>query len=265
MYRRLLIPVAGPNEVEPLIRQAAELLEPDGEIRVVHIIPNRSLPEMTRAWRASTNIVVPAHETGAALDIRVEPDIRSASSATTGILDAAEGSDVDAILLTLSDERRSRSPLMGHTSTALLQHATCDVIIVNRLALLDQNPKKILLPSFSAAPRPKADVVAQQLSLRHGGCPIVAFRVLDDEAIAAAGRGGARVRMFGRRRDLVGALVAKVAREGAGLLLLVDDGHQPGGPLLTRTFLEELFQRAPAPVMALRSASIGVALSDAIE
>jgi nucleotide-binding universal stress UspA family protein len=257
MYRRLMIAVAGPNEVEPLIRQGAELLEPDGEIRVVHIIPNRSLPEMTRAWRSATNIVVPAHETGAALDLRVEPEIRSASSATSGILDAAEGADVDALLLTLGDERRARSPLMGHTSTALLQHARCDVIIVNRLALLDRNPKKILLPSFSDAPHPKAEVVAHQLSLRHGGCPVVSFRVLDAEAAAAAGAPSVRARMFGRRRDLVGAVVAKVAREGAGLLLLVDEGHQPGGPLLTRTFLEDLFQRAPAPVMALRSASSG--------
>lgn len=248
MYRRLLIPVAGPNEVEPLIRQGAELLEPDGEIRVVHIIPNRSLPEMTRAWRAATNIVVPAHETGAALDVRVEPDIRSAGSATSGILDAAEGSEVDAILLTLSDERRSRSPLMGHTSTALLQHATCDVVIVNRLALLDRHPKKILVPAFSDVPRPKANVVAQQLSLRHGGCPIVPFRVWDD----TDPRGG-RGRVFGRHRDLVGAVVAKVAREGSGLLVLVDDGHDPSGPLLTRSFLEELFRRAPSPVMALRA------------
>jgi nucleotide-binding universal stress UspA family protein len=256
VYRRLMIPVAGPTEVEPLIQQGAELLEPDGEIRVVHIIPNRSLPEMTRAWRAATSIVVPAHEAGAALDIRVEPEIRSASSATSGILDAAEGADVDAILLTLSDDRRSRSPLMGHTSTALLQHARCDVIIVNRLALLDRNPKKILLPSFSDAPRPKAEDVAHRLSLRHGGCPVVSFRVWEAEAVAAAS--SHRVRMFGRRRDLVGAVVAKVAREGAGLLVLVDDGHQPGGPLLTRTFLEELFQRAPSPVMALRSASAGL-------
>jgi len=260
MYRRIMIPVAGPTEVEPLIRQAAELLEPDGEIRVLHIIPNRSLPEMTRAWRAATNIVVPAHETGAALDLRVEPEIRSASGVTSGILDAAEGSEVDALLMTLGDERRSRSPLMGHTSTALLQHATCDVLIVNRLALLDRNPKKILLPSFSDAPRPKAEEVAHQLSLRHGGCPVVSFRVWEAEAVAAAGR----VRMFGRRRDLVGAVVAKVAREGAGLLLLVDDGHQPGGPLLTRTFLEDLFQRAPSPVMALRSASSGTSDSGEI-
>ena len=258
MYHRILIPVAGPTEVEPLIQQGAELLDPDGEIRVIHVIPNRSLPEMTRAWRAATNIVVPAHETGAALDVRVEPDIRSAGNVTAGILDAAEGTEVDAILLTLGDDRRARSPLMGHTSTALLQHATCDVIIVNRLALLDRNPKKILVPSFTEAPHPKADVVAHQLSLRHGGCPIVSFRVWEAEAIAAAGAG--RVRMFGRRRDLVGAVVAKVAREGAGLLLLVDEGRQPGGPLLTRTFLEELFQRAPAPVMALRSASSAAAL-----
>ena len=254
MYRRLLIPVAGPTEVEPLIRQGADLLDPDGEIRVVHVIPNRSLPEMTRAWRASTNIVVPAHETGAALDVRVEPDIRSASSATAGILDAAEGSEVDAILLTLSDDRRTRSPLMGHTSTALLQHAACDVVIVNRLALLNQHPKKILLPAFSDVPRPKAEVVAHQLSLRHGACPIVQFRVWEADT-APPGGAASRVRMFGRRRDLVGAVVAKVAREGSGLLLLVDDGRQPGGPLLTRTFLEDLFQRAPSPVMALRSAS----------
>jgi nucleotide-binding universal stress UspA family protein len=254
MYRHILIPVAGPNEVEPLIRQAADLLEPDGEVQVLHIIPNRSLPEMTRAWRSATNIVVPAHETGAALDIRVEPEIRSASGVTAGILDAAEGAEVDAILLTLGDDRRARSPLMGHTSTALLQHAGCDVIIVNRLALLDRNPKKILLPSFSDGPRPKAEVVARQLSLRHGGCPVVSFRVWEDEG-SAPGGAGVRVRMFGRRRDLVGAVVAKVEKEFAGLLLLVDEGHAPSGPLLTRTFLEELFQRAPAPVMALRSAA----------
>src|SRR5215472_8834774 len=101
MYHRLLIPVVEPSEVEPLIRLGAMLLEPDGEIRVLHVISGGSLPEVTREWRSSVNIVVPAHEAGAALDIRVDPEVRGASDVTAEILDSVETHQTDAILMTI--------------------------------------------------------------------------------------------------------------------------------------------------------------------
>src|SRR5580693_2188331 len=136
MYRRLLIPVTEPSEVEPMIRFGAALLDAGGEIRVLHIIPTTTLPEVTRQWRSSVNIVVPAHEAGAALDIRVDPEVRASVDVAGEILESAESHGVEAIIMSLGGDRRSRNPFVGHTSSSVLHHAPCDVIVVNRLAMV---------------------------------------------------------------------------------------------------------------------------------
>ncbi len=62
-----------------MIRFGAMLLDPDGEIRVLHIIPTTTLPQVAREWRNSVNLVVPAHEAAAALDVRVDPEVRAST------------------------------------------------------------------------------------------------------------------------------------------------------------------------------------------
>src|SRR5579871_4818685 len=138
MYRRILIPVSQPNEVEPMIRFAAALLEADGEIRVLHVIPTVTMPEVTRRWRESVNLVIPAHEAGAALDVRVDPEVRASSDVPGEILESAESHGVDAILMPLRGDRRGTNPFFGHTASAILHHAPCDVLIINRLALAEE-------------------------------------------------------------------------------------------------------------------------------
>ncbi|MGI0128865.1 MAG: universal stress protein, partial [Thermoplasmata archaeon] len=161
MYRRLLIPTSEPSEVEPLIRFGAQLLEADGEIRLLHVIPTTTLPEVTRQWRASVNLVIPAHEAGAALDIRVDPEVRASRDVPSEILESAETHNVDAIVLTLRGDRRGRNPFVGHTASALLHHAACDVVVVNRLGLIEEKVPRILIPTFSGTPPPKALQVAE--------------------------------------------------------------------------------------------------------
>src|SRR5579875_2553808 len=173
MYRRILIPVATAREVEPMLRFGANLLESGGQLRILHVIPTLAIPEVTRQWRNSVNIVIPAHETGAALDVPVEPEVRAAKDVPSEILETAENENVDAILLTLRGDRRSHNPFVGHTATALLQHARCDVIIVNRLALLDEAVTKILIPTFTDQPPRKAVLMAEQLSIKNNGAPLV--------------------------------------------------------------------------------------------
>jgi nucleotide-binding universal stress UspA family protein len=177
VYRRLLIPTNEATEVEPLIRFGAQLLEADGEIRLLHVIPTTTLPEVTRQWRASVNLVVPAHEAGAALDVRVDPEVRAARDVAAEILESAETHSVDAILLTLRGDRRGRNPFVGHTASALLHHAPCDVIVVNRLGLVEEKVPRILVPTFTGTPPPKAIQIAEEIALRHKGIPIVTLSI----------------------------------------------------------------------------------------
>lgn len=265
MYRRLLIPVAIPSEVEPLIRLGATLLDADGDVRVLHVIGEGSLPEVTREWRSSVNIVVPAHETGAALDIKVEPEVRAASDVSSEILDSAETHEADGILMTIRGNRRSRNPFVGHIASGILHHADVDVLIVNRLALAGERIPRILLPTLGAQPPPKALRVAEELALHGQGTPIVTL------SLAARSDGSGELpdrtprgipltthrsffseTLLGRSARLPELILEQAARARYGLVIVGEEAHHPVRPLLTRKFLEALFRNAPCPVMAVR-------------
>ncbi len=266
MYDRLLIPVSEPSLVEPMIRFASALLEPDGEIRILHVIPTRTLPELTRQWRASVNVVVPAHEAGAALDIRVDPEVRASPDVSGEILERAEAHGIDGIVMTLRGDRRSHSPFFGHTATSVLHHAPCDVIIVNRLALTVGAAPRILLPSFGGSPPPKLLRLAEEIAVANRGVPIVTMALSGrspNGRTAPASRTPRGVPMEHRRSILAGALLGsrrrlpeqlihEAARLRFGFLLVGEEAIRPEGPILTRRFLEELFRNAPCPVMAVR-------------
>ncbi len=183
MYKRILVPVKEPSEVEPMIRFASSLLDTDGEIRILHIIPTTTLPEVAREWRASVNIVIPAHEAGAALDVKVEPEVRAATDVPAEILECAENEGVEAIVLTLQGNRRSHNPFVGHTASGILHHASADVLIVNRLALAADH-----IPAYSSRPcsprRPRRRSGSRRRS-RSGGA---AFR----SSRSTSGPGGAK-------------------------------------------------------------------------
>jgi len=265
MYRQILVPVQVPAEVEPLVRFAAQLLEPDGEIRVLHVIPTTTLPEVAREWRASVNLVVPAHEVGAVLDVKVDPEVRAATDVPGEILESAEAHDVDAIVFTLRGAHRSRNPFVGHTATALLQHAGADVLVVNRLALATESTPRVLVPTFGARPASRPLALAEEISVKAGGVPVVTLALggtggSTSTAPERTSRGVPTVRhvltypgaLVGRRRRLPDVILSAAARERYGLLL-VGEEQVAGGSLLTRRFLDELFRRAPCPVVAVRA------------
>lgn len=269
MYRRILLPVQLPSEVEPLIHFAAMLLDEDGEIRLLHVIPTTTLPEVTREWRASVHLVVPAHEAGAALDVKVDPEVRAATDVPGEILESAESHNVDAILLSLRGDRRSRNPFVGHTATGILHHARANVLVLNRLALaLDRIPR-ILLPTLREMPSPTAVRVAEELAVRSPEAPVIALALGSRQGAAReepAGPDGKGPRgtpillkrsffpgpVLGRRHRLPSLILQAAARERFGLLIVGEDADEVGTPLLTRRFLEELFRAAPCPVMAVR-------------
>jgi nucleotide-binding universal stress UspA family protein len=269
MYRQILIPVRKPAEVEPLIRFATMLLEADGEIRVLHVIPTTTLPEVTREWRASVHLVIPAHEAGASLDVKVEPEVRAATDVPGEILESAESHDVDAILLTLGGDRRARNPFFGHTATGLLHHARADVLILNRLALAADRIPRILLPTLGEMPSPTAMRIAEEIAVHNPNAPVLALSLGFTSALEEAepvgpsstGPHGTPITrkralfpapLLGRRHRLPQLILEAAARERFGLVVVGEEADQSGGPLLTRRFLEELFRSAPCPVMAVR-------------
>lgn len=266
MYRRLLIPVSEPAEVEPLIRFGAALLDADGEIRVLHVIPTTTLPEVTRQWRKSVNLVVPAHEAGAALDVRVDPEVRASVDVPGEILESAETHGTDAIVMTLRGDVRSHNPFFGHTSSALLHHAPCDVIVVNRLALVEGKIPRILVPTFSDTAPPKVLRLAEEIAVRNHGIPIITLAISVRGRTSRAASSSRSPRgvplelhrsfisqaLLGRRRRFPELILQEAARERYGLLLVGEEALHVEGPMLTRRFLEELFRSAPCPVMAVR-------------
>ncbi len=268
MYRKLLVPVKEAYEVEPTIRLASLLVDPDGEIRVLHVIPTTTLPEVTRQWRNSVSIVVPAHETGAALDLRVEPEVRASPDVPGEILESAESHGVDGILLTLGGDRRSRNPFVGHTASALLHHARSDVLIANRLALTGARIGRLLLPTFGEQPNPRALRLAETLALRSPGARLLVLALCDrthadtpPDADGTTERGVAFTTkhvpvaptLLHRAHRRAEPIVQAAARERYGFVLLSEEPQLAAGPVITRRFLEDVFRAAPCPVLALRS------------
>ncbi|HEV2519694.1 MAG TPA: universal stress protein [Thermoplasmata archaeon] len=266
MYGRILLPVSEPSLVEPLVRFSSGLLDSDGEIRVLHVIPTKTLPELTRQWRASVNLIVPAHEAGAALGVRVDPEVRASTDVAGEILESAETHATEAIALTLRGDRRSHSPIFGHVASSILHHAPCDVIVVNRLALTGDPAPRILLPSFSDPAPPKLLRLAEEISVANRGVPIVTMTL---STRGQGGRGSFSTRsprgvpiehrrtffsetLLGSRRRLPELIVQEAERQRFGFLLIGEEALHPEGPILTRRFLEELFRRAPCPVMAVK-------------
>ncbi|HXY46876.1 MAG TPA: universal stress protein [Thermoplasmata archaeon] len=269
MYRKILLPVQKPAEVEPLIRFASMLLDADGEIRVLHVIPTITLPEVTREWRESVHLVVPAHEAGASLDVKVEPEVRAATDVPAEILESAEAHGVDAIVLTLRGDKRSRNPFVGHTATGILQHAPAHVLVLNRLALAADRYPRILLPTLGENPSPTATRLAEEIAVHVPGAPVVALSIgagPRTRSVEGAGPDGEGPRgtpitrkrsifppaLLGRRHRLPDLILEAAQRERYGLLLVGEEADQSGGPLLTRRFLEGLFRAAPCPVLAVR-------------
>lgn len=267
MYHRLLLPVNAPAEVEPLIRFASTILDADGEIRLLHVIPTTTMPEVTREWRASVNLVVPAHEAGAALDVRVEPEVRASVDVPGEILESAETHQTDGILLSIGGDRRSRNPFVGHTTSGVLHHARADVLILNRLALTGPRFPRILVPSLHGPPPPRLLQLAEQLSIRNGGVPVVTIGLgpraegeTEEEARTSRGvltrhrHSIVSSSLLARRRYHAQLILQSAARERYGFLLVGEEHmSNEGPPLLTRPFLEDLFRNAPCPVLALRS------------
>ena len=269
MYHRLLIPVDDASEVEPMIRLGSRMLDAGGEIRVLHVIPTVTIPQVTRGWRSSVNIVIPAHEAGAALDVRVDPEVRASVDVVGDILDSAESHEVDAIVMTLRGDRRSRNPFVGHTASSILHHARCDVVVVNRLALAADKFPRIIVPTFSGLPAPKILQLAEEFALRNPGITIITLSLVarkrTDEPPSPPTEGrsprGFPVKhktamipeaMLVRRRRLPELILQAAARERYGLLLVGEETVRGEGTLLTRRFLEELFRAAPCPVVAVR-------------
>jgi nucleotide-binding universal stress UspA family protein len=267
MYRRILVPVRSPPEVEPMIRFAASLLDSDGEIRMLHVIPTTTMPQVTREWRASVNLVIPAHEAAAALDVRVEPEIRASVDVPAEILESAEAHSADAILLSLGGDRRSRNPFVGHTATAILHYAHADVLVLNRLALATSKIPRILVPSLSGSTSPKAIRLAEEIAIHNGDVPIIMLDIGSTSTRSSATGGEHTARgvpilhrhsivseaLLGRRKHNAELILQEASRERYGLLLVGEDSHYVSGtPFLTRPFLEELFRSAPCPVVAVR-------------
>jgi nucleotide-binding universal stress UspA family protein len=268
MYRQILIPVQEPTEVEPMIRFAAMLLDPDGVVRVLHIIPTTTLPQVTREWRESVNLVVPAHEAAAALEVRVDPEVRASKDVPGEILESAESHGVDAILMTLRGDKRSHNPFVGHTASGILHHAHADVLILNRLALGAGKLPRVLLPSFRSTPLPRAMQVAEEIAVHNDGASVTTLSLgprtadepeepLDREERTSRGVPVTHKRAvysgsLMRRARLPAVILQAAQRERFGLLLVSEEGDQAGGALLTRPFLEDLFRAAPCPVLALR-------------
>jgi hypothetical protein len=59
-------------------------------------------------------------------------------------------------------------------------------------------------------------------------------------------------RLFGSRAALPQAILEVLRKEGYGLCLIAEEGRGTEAPLLNRTFIEELFSRAPCPVLVLK-------------
>ncbi len=125
--------------------------------------------------------------------------------------------------MTLRGNRRSRNPFVGHTTSGILHHARCDVLILNRLALAGERVPRILIPTFRPTVSPKSMRIAEELSVRGGGVSVITLEL-------------------GARPD------------ARGPVPVLGRAEPPGGPPLSQTIVH-FPGRAGAPALGSPSSS----------
>ena len=169
---RVLVPIANPNNIEPLITMAADIAaERGGEILLMSIIkvPEQVSPSSVDQQLIDKQkmVVRQAQIFAAKSGATVSSIIRVGHNVARAILETSRERKCDLILLGWKGHTSSREKILGTITDAIITHARTDIMLVK---LMSNDPiRKILLPTAGGEHAQAAEEYAASLMKKQQG------------------------------------------------------------------------------------------------
>jgi len=167
---RILVPVANPKTAQDLMALAVSLAKPrQGDIVALQVVETPaqvSIASGRRIARAQLQALKAATEEVEETGVPVHAMTRLAQHADEGILDTAQEEGCDLIVLGWTQRSTAVPGSLGRVLDAVLDNATCDVLIVS--GQIPERPKSILIPTAGGPHAEKALELASQLAAETG-------------------------------------------------------------------------------------------------
>ncbi|HSR53484.1 MAG TPA: amino acid permease [Acidobacteriota bacterium] len=160
---RILIPLAHPDHVEPLMKLAIPIAQAnEGEIvalSVVTIPQNLPIHEGMRFIKQKQPLLKSARRLGREAKVHTRSALRIAHQAHDGILQAAESEGASLILMGWKGYTTTRDRILGEVADRVVHHAPCDLITIKLVEPFKFD--RILLPTAGG---PHATLAAEYVS-----------------------------------------------------------------------------------------------------
>ncbi len=146
---RILVPLANPDNVVPLMDFAVPLAEArGGEIVVLGVVEipiNVPAHEGMRFVHHKTPLLRKAVQYGKERGVEVRQAIRIAHRLWDGIIQAAESEGADLVLMGWKGYTTTRDRVLGEVTDKVVRHAPCDLIVVRLVA--GRPVRRVLFPT----------------------------------------------------------------------------------------------------------------------
>ncbi|MEM7133730.1 MAG: amino acid permease [Chloroflexota bacterium] len=147
---RILVPIANPDNVKPLIDLAAAIAGPrNGEIVAlrVAIVPEQSPPTLVEAnVEEERRILETARARALEHDVPISSLVRVGHNAARAILETSRSYHCQLIILGWKGHTSTAQRIMGRVTDDVVNHARTDIMLV-KLISQEQSFRRILLPT----------------------------------------------------------------------------------------------------------------------
>ena len=168
---RVLLPIANPNNIEPLVDLAASIASVrQGEIIAVRVVtvPEQLPPVAQDAYvNREERLLRLARTRALAHNVPVTSVVQIGHGVARAILESARTRDSDVIVLGWKGYTSTARRILGEVTDDVVTHARRDIILVKLVG--EQLPKRLLLPSAGGPHAERAEEYAADIARSQGG------------------------------------------------------------------------------------------------
>ncbi len=189
MYKNILIPVSNILTARELVRLAMDLLTPNAQLIILHVIAVPQPYPLSLAeenLEMARNLVREAAAVAVEQGIAVKPKIVVARSIPEVIVKEAKIDRCDLILMGSSQRAEPEGVVFGNIVDEVLRYASCDIAVISYRKYVSLDCSQILVPTSGYKHAEKAAEIAANLAKRHGGRATVLYVASSKEGSASA-------------------------------------------------------------------------------
>jgi nucleotide-binding universal stress UspA family protein len=167
MYDRILIPVGLKTDMKLALGMAVRLLNPDGDITILYVIPSDKLPVTAVEWRKAMGVISQAQSISLEKNIEINYKVKNNLSIARGILKEATSTDYGLLLMTNPRAER-RGILFGRKIDEIVRNTPVETAILTYSSSQPVTCKKILIPTSGYRHALRAARLAEVLAKEYG-------------------------------------------------------------------------------------------------